>query len=219
MCSDKPLCAFVQQTFADHILLHRTLSLMDAEMEFLSVAPNDLQCLRYNLDILQETPEGSYIDSAVARLTNLTTLELRDCGLLQDHRILRKMALRELSLRNCRIPQLSTVFVPGFLTALEKLHIEDKGVSNNGVIYLGQERAGNADSRLEPAAELRKVGATILALPNLRQLSGWSLLLDEMAEDLKKWRATRDLDLLHSGIYGHTLPYWSPAWVKGWRKL
>ena len=189
-------------------------------MEFLSVAPNSLQCLRYNLDVLNDMPgeDVKYIDSTVARLTNLTTLELRDCGLIQDHRILRMMALRELSLKNCRKPQLSTLFVPGALTALEKLHIEDEDVNNHGghhVTYIGQRRAVNPDSNLVPKAELKRVGAAILALPNLRQLSGWSLLFGEMQEGLKNWRATYDLDLLHFGYYRE--PY--PKWLKAWRKL
>ena len=121
------------------------------------------------------------------------------------------MELRELVLLNCKQielkPQLS---VPGALTSLTALHIEDATCSS----YRAESLQPVPASKRE---ELKKVGDAIFRLPQLQQLSGWcDLFAIGMKQGLKSWeKCALPEGTMVTDKLDHTCCL---SWMKVWTK-
>lgn len=147
------------------------------------LAPNSLPSLSLNeihphlISILQR-PDTS-------RLTGLTRLELTGQNFADNMAPivtnLRKLRLRELVLLNCTQIEQKQLFVPGALTTLTALHIEDSSCSSYTAESLQPVPAGEQKM-------LREVGAAVFKLPQLSQISGWcDLFAIGMQQGLRAW--------------------------------
>ena len=139
-------------------------------------------------------------------LTELTRLELTEFHYpanwppLQNARLLR---LIELVLVSCpHVPE--ALFVPGALSSLQRLHIEDDYNNYDQISdYYDDPPDSEADDPIDSGSEetepellmtqrhqkLQRIGETVLSLKSLYQVSGRAyLLLFGMAESLVKWQ-------------------------------
>ena len=127
---------------------------------------------------------------AIAQLTALTRLELIYYDDNPDMTPLQNLRLEELILVDCELIA-KALFVPGALTALQKLHITDHGHCVSAADYQADLENPASEGYL-PAHQLRRMGAIVLGLPSLRRLSGWCSLLEvAMAEELKGWHRSK----------------------------
>ena len=162
------------------------LSLGDAKRYFgclLNLAHKDLRSLslqdhRYALWSSRSLPK-------LASLTGLTRLELIAAGTgdVEEVFLLRDLQLQELVLINC--PGLEwKLFVPGALSRLRKLHIED-----GGCIAIGSGcRARNHLMFEEERDQLKAAGKVVFQLDELSQISGLcNLFVAGMRRGLRKW--------------------------------
>ena len=122
----------------------------------------------------------------VASLTKLTRLELKGLSKSSDEEIaaLRNLQLQELVLLNCADLDLK-LFVPGALTTLRKLHIE-----NVNIVPIGSHHMMNEILLDEERDKLKAVGEIVFQLGELSQISGWcNLFKVGMRQGLREWNA------------------------------
>lgn len=150
-----------------------------AKFNFLHLGDTGLQSLS------SEQPENEfrYIKPTLPQLANtsgLTRLELIRLDVCNFVTRVRGLPLRELILISCHATELQ-LFVPGAFTSLQKLHIEEGACED-----VMQEDEDSATGNEE--LQLKDVGAMILDLPELRQVSGWCELYERgMREGLRSW--------------------------------
>lgn len=125
--------------------------------------------------------------AAVAGITALTRLELMGYEGTAEYEQLQSLPVKELVLISCPgIPEV--LFVPGALTALQKLHLAEYEPQPQSLEDFQRDlQAPGAEGYL-PAHQLRHLSARILSLPSLVQLSGEGTLIAlGMAEGLQDW--------------------------------
>ena len=133
---------------------------------------------------VQEAPLTYAPDiEAIARLTGLTRLELVSYDCAVSFSPLQHLGLIELVLVDCPyIPE--NLFIPGALTDLQKLHMADLEPPPSPEEFNRDLQTPGSEGYLA-AHELRHLGAIVLRLPKLFQLSGrCSLLSVGMADAL-----------------------------------
>ena len=200
----------------DNWLICRTLQLMTSDKHCISFGPATLKSLTADWDITE--PLDELRPPPITRLTGLTRLELVLCNQMTNAELLRGLPLRELLLLYCPFElyeQLPSLFVPGALPLLQKLHIEDElGAENcfteyvlfscsNSVLTEILEEMGEEDEipagrmkTLPFCQSLLRLGEGILSLPSLQQVSGRSAVFDHGMEDgLKDWHMSWGVDL------------------------
>ena len=127
----------------------------------------------------------SAFSQKLASLTGLTRLELVDSRAipLRDIELLRQLQLQELVLINSTAIALK-LLVPGALSWLKKLHMEDSGCTSNA-------RAGRECMTAEQLQNLAATRHAIFQLPELHQLSGMcNLFVAGMRQGKIKWIVT-----------------------------
>ena len=132
--------------------------------------------------------QGSIYDSQslrkLASLTELTRLELKALTTDNEEEVgaLRYLQLQELVLINC--PDLEwRLFVPGALTRLRKLHIE-----NEDCIAIGNYRMRNSLLLDKKREQLKAAGEIVFQLGELSQISGLcNLFVAGMRQGLGEW--------------------------------
>ena len=123
----------------------------------------------------------------LARLVELTRLELVQQDQISYSQAaliaLRGLRLQELVLLNCHEMELKLLLsVPGALTTLRKLHIEDPAA-------LSYQPETCEPLPCGKQKDLKSVGAAIFGLPELQQLSGWcDLFAIGMRHGLRRWK-------------------------------
>ena len=135
------------------------MRLHNADDEFLDLALSSLD----SLSIKPHDATHPYI-AALARLPSLTRLELIECfGGYSVYTPLHSLGLVELALIS-RADSMEAIFVPGALTRLQRLHLEEGG---------NWRFIGNCQGKhqLETQDKVRDV---ILGLPNLQKITGVS---------------------------------------------
>ena len=177
----------------------RSLSLHGMVQTLLPLASKELLSLscRYHQGI-----DGLLDLNFIAGLTALTRLELIDFKYLMDLAPLRDIAVKELVILECpRWP--AALFVPGALITLQRLHIahhEEAAVSR--AAFMANLRNPASKDHL-PAHNLCRLGAIILSLPSLIQLSGKCALFDlGIGEELKGWHRSQ-YDVLPLSDFDH----------------
>lgn len=224
--------------------LCRTLKIYKSNDKYLSLAPDSLQSLTCDWDVTRpnEILGGMVAPVVIAttpspftKLTALTRLELINSESIVSPEMLQELPLTELLLHNCCLStysKLSRAFVPGSLTALQKLHItEGEGADADAedeiqfysktlladIVREEREEARLQRRRLEAAPHiglLKVMGEELLSKPRLQQLCGCSVLFDfGMEDELKDWRMSLGVD--KSFVDSCTLP---GTWLKTWSK-
>ena len=182
-----------------------------SEKQYISCAPATLAVLSIDWDVTDPTFGWQALTPPpITRLTGLTRLEFTFCGQMRNAELLRDLPLRELLLLSCHLSvyeQLLSLFVPGALPLLQKLHIEDDRSAEAGfdedaiqpcsdtvlAEILEEEKAENELSarRLTAAPYFQSMltlSDGIVSLPSLQQVSGCSALFDfGMEDELKDW--------------------------------
>lgn len=162
------------------------MELEDSDLKFLDLGDSNLQ----SLSIVQ--PAWKIIAPSLPQLgllRGLTRLELAHIDCSNCCQFLKHLPLQELTFLDCRGAelQLFNKYVPGMLTSLRRLHIEDSACNDDEghVLYLDPE--GFPKTMRE--AQLKKTGSVIFCLPHLRSVSGWcQLYKTSMRQGLKSWQ-------------------------------
>ena len=130
-------------------------------------------------------PNTRQTESAVlqlARLTGLTRLELANqiaAGPSDTYAPLRGLQLVELVLLECQGLE-PKLFTPGALTALQRLHIEDRFAEMGGM-------PDSWEAQMDHGT-LQRTGDILLSHPQIRQLSGLGRLFSVgMRQGLREW--------------------------------
>ena len=162
------------------------------ETDLLPLASQELLSLSCkNLD--EEDNDVELDVPAIAKLTALTRLELIDYQAHNpDLKLLQNLRLEELILVDCPLI-VGVLLVPGALTSLQKLHISDRRAAYISLARYQANLENPVSEGYLPAHQLRRLGATVLGMPSLFQLSGRGTLFDvAMAEELKSWHRSKD---------------------------
>lgn len=149
------------------------MTVQDSPPELLSLAPSNLQSLTYT----QACHLAQTEVTLVGLLSHLTRLELRIHSWWGDCQPLRSLGLVELVIGHC--PELEhSLFVPGALTKLQRLHIEESEWLHS--YFRGSTQRQQVQGRIADA---------IFSLPDLQQVSGKSSILDAAQHDhLVTWQ-------------------------------
>ena len=172
--------------------LYRALMLHDMQSSFMPLAGAELLCLScrcsedFNGLLDPDIP-------AIANLRGLTRLELIGYKSRLNFGALRQLGLKELVLVDC--PHiLEALFVPGALTALQKLQIVERygvQIPSREDLYQSNLRDPLSEGYLR-AHQLHRLGAIILSLPSLVQVSGeCRVFLWAIAEELEGWHKSK----------------------------
>lgn len=140
----------------------------------------DLQSL--TLSAGTELQLSSQSMSVIASLTGLTRLELASYSALHHVELLQQLQLSELVMKYCQNWE-STLLVPGALTNLRRLHVED---------FLSLKYCSNYNEQSEAldAAQQLETWSKLLQLPNLQELSGCCTLFEAgLVESSRSWRS------------------------------
>lgn len=135
-----------------------------------------------------EDLEPSMPDLAtISGLAGLTRLELIGYMGTAEYALLQSLPVKELVLINCpRIPEV--LFVHAALTALQRLHLAEYEPQPPDPEDFQRCLQAPGSERYLPAHHLRHLGALVLDLPRLVQISGeGSLIALGMAEGLRDW--------------------------------
>lgn len=202
---------------------------LESSTEFTCLAPDNLLHLPIDWDIQTASYPSEFPD--IGRLRQLTVLKL-PCSCPISAHLLQGLPLRELTLLDCSpstFSQLCDLFVPGALTALQKLRIEevadseleaDGNASKNWSpqVATQTQMAQKDEARIRmrrPKAEahmsvLQKLGAAVQRLPQLEQVSGDSALFDiVLSQYLKPWHV----------YYGKYTRFGEDLWLKVWSRV
>ena len=149
-------------------------------MGFLGVAGASLQSLSI---VARDDDSGSHHLEELARLTQLTRLELNEVYYTEGLSALRHLPVEELVLFDCPGAE-EKLLAPGALTALRKLHSEEDEDYNPSHEMLGDmRRLSRADQQ-----QLQAVGDALLERPQLHQISGKCHLVENcMRAGLEDW--------------------------------
>ena len=121
--------------------------------------------------------------AAIAGLTALTRLELVSYGAPENAEQLHGLAVSELVLKYCQDWE-AALFVPGSLTALRRLHIEDALSLKYRYCWEGELNLAELISE-----GWLKIWDVLLKLPQLSKLSGCCKLFEAgLAESSRSWQ-------------------------------
>ena len=167
------ICSFL---LLEDICFGSPLSLAHEDLQSFSLQDNGVSRSRLDLPSLDR----------LASLTALTRLEL-NTGMLscteEEIEAVKNLQLRELVLVNCAGIELK-LFVPGALSRLRKLHIEDRKCIAIGSGY----RARNELMLDKERDKLTATGGIVFQLRELCQISGLcNLFVLGMRRGLRKW--------------------------------
>ena len=190
------LCSFL---LLEDASLDSPLNLADKSLQSLSLKEN------------QDSVNRARSLQKLASLTALTRMELEAQLVDQEEEIaaLRNLQLQELALLNCAGLELR-LLVPGALTRLRKLHIEEKklllGNYTRNPLLCDEERE-----------QLKATGEVVFQLKGLSQISGLcNLFAIGMRQGLKEWEeAAFSEGTMVSKITTHCCP---PHLMKLWTK-
>ena len=175
---------------------------------FLDLAAENLQSLSLDLS----RPCCSPRIAELTRLTELTRLELLDDDNWRAappcFKPLRDLPLQELVILGFSGPE-KVLFVPGALSTLRRLHIEDASCLKKS--------QGDGQLELDDECALERAAEQIFQLPELYQVSGKCDLFEfAMKQGLKTWREAdcqKGLMVTYKGFHSC-----HEKWMKVWTK-
>ena len=212
--------------------------MLECEEYYINFAPNSLASLTVDWDVTKPlyVPHQGLGPPPITRLTGLTRLEFSFCGHMTSAELLRDLPLEELLLLHCPLSiyeQLLSLFVPGALPLLQKLHIDNLRNREAGFTQssaepgsdispakIEREEADMPARRLEAlpyTKSLKQLAGGLSGLPSLRQVSGCSALFDfGMEDELKDWPMSRGIGAA-SPDNSPAISVWAPV-LKVWSK-
>ena len=178
-----PLCVSTHAVFPCR-------SLVVSDMTSLPLPLAGIEVLSLSSRCSQGFEEKDIDISAIVSSTALTRLELVEYHRKSNLAPLWELGLKELVLLDCpNIPK--ALLVPGALTALQKLHIAERGRRISPAAFQANLRDPASEAYVS-SHKLCRLGAIVLSLPSLVQLSGTCSLFEAaMAEELEGWHRSQ----------------------------